>query len=499
MTGVLGRRRIQDILLNIAGIMLPMGAGFLVVPDLIERLGAERFGILSICWMLVGYFGILDLGLGRGLTQYLAKQVGLGMQADQRAIVARRVRRWMILIGLGWMVLMLIATPLLTAANLHIAPAIKSEATLGWLILAISVPLLMWASCSVGVLEAYSRFQTVNFIRVPMGLAVFLVPWVIAHFTQHLAAVIGGLWSVRVTAALALAWRSRNYFHVKSNATETPASNDILKFGGWLTVTNIIGPMLAYFDRIAIGVVISITAVTYYTVPFDVLSRLPSIPLAMMGVFFPMLAQLHVRPENSRLHLLQTVRAAIRMLCVGWIPLMLILGLFGEQFLTQWVGVEIATVSAEVWSWIAIGVLVNGFAHVPYALLQSAGRTDITAKFHLAEFVPYFIFLWWALGIYGIKGAAIAWTARVMVDTVALFLSAWKMFPTLADLIRDTLLLLTSIVILHFWFDDFFSRSPSDTLVPEAIFLLALFLAAWISYHGRRLYVEIYESHASIR
>lgn len=70
----MNRRHLKHIVLNVLGMMLPMVVGFLVVPGLIERIGQERFGMLAITWMLVGYFGLLDLGLGRALTQHLAQQ-----------------------------------------------------------------------------------------------------------------------------------------------------------------------------------------------------------------------------------------------------------------------------------------------------------------------------------------------------------------------------------------------------------------------------------------
>ncbi len=499
MSGVLKRRHFQDIALNISGIVLPMAAGFLVVPDLIRRLGHDKFGMLSICWMLIGYFGILDLGLGRGLTQYLAKQLGLGMHDSARAMVARRVRRWMLLVGLGWMLVLLFATPLLQTSSLHIAPELRREAMWGWMVLAISVPLLMWASCSTGALEAHSRFRAVNFVRVPMGCAVFLVPWVTAHFTQHLAAVIGGLWAVRMIAALALAALSWEYFDTKEDPKGTPQSSEILKFGGWLTVTNVIGPTLAYFDRFAIGATISMTAVTYYTVPFDVLSRLPALPVAMMGVFFPMLARLHASSGGDGRDVRTTVGASIRMLYAVWAPLMLVCSVFGPQVLVQWVGVDFATESTDVWRWLVIGVLLNGFAHVPYALLHSAGRTDITAKLHMIEFFPYFFFLWWALGAYGITGAAIAWTLRVILDTSMLYVSAWKLFPMLWQLCRDTLWSLALMVMALVGLSRLVYPSLAGPQGLEATGLLMCILIVWITYHGRRLFVETHENVGKIQ
>ena len=499
MNGVVQRRQFQDIALNIAGVVLPMAAGLLVVPDLIRRLGPEKFGMLSICWMLVGYFGILDLGLGRSLTQYLARQVGLGMRDDVRAAVARRVRGWMLFVGAGWMLLLLCASPLLQAIDLHLAPELKHEAAWGWVVLAMSVPLLMWASCSTGVLEAYSRFRAVNAVRVPIGCAVFVVPWLLAHFTLNLAAVIGGLWVVRLIAALALAGISRQFFDGEQISQDSANSRDILTFGGWLTLTNVIGPVIAYFDRFAIGALISMAAVTYYTVPFDVLSRLPALPVAMMGVFFPLLARLHAPDGTDGAGLRKAVGASVRMLHAGWVPLIVLCGVFGPWVLTGWLGAEFAAESTQVWRWLSIGVLLNGFAHVPYALLHSAGRSDITAKLHLLEFLPYFVFLWWALHTYGITGAAMAWTLRVLVDTLMLYGSAWRLFPEISHLCRSTLMSLAIITTAIAAFNQYGCVSFAGYAAVEAVASWMCILFAWTVYHGRRLIVESHEHFGNIQ
>lgn len=78
-----------------------------------------------------------------------------------------------------------------------------------------------------------------------------------------------------------------------------------------------------------------------------------------------------------------------------------------------------------------LGILLNGFAHLPYTLLHSAGRSDITAKFHLAELLPYLLLVWWALLNYGIEGAAAVWSIRCAIDTALLYLAASRLRPVL--------------------------------------------------------------------
>src|ERR1700726_4993279 len=68
-------RLARNIVWNAAGIGLPLLIGIAVVPTIVKGLGTERFGFLSIVWMLIGYFSIFDLGLGRALTKLAADKL----------------------------------------------------------------------------------------------------------------------------------------------------------------------------------------------------------------------------------------------------------------------------------------------------------------------------------------------------------------------------------------------------------------------------------------
>ncbi len=54
-----------------------------------------------------------------------------------------------------------------------------------------------------------------------------------------------------------------------------------------MTVTNVVGPVMVTMDRFLIGAMISITAVAYYTTPYEMVTKLWLIPAAMVGVMFP--------------------------------------------------------------------------------------------------------------------------------------------------------------------------------------------------------------------
>ena len=69
----------------------------------------------------------------------------------------------------------------------------------------------------------------------------------------------------------------------------------ILKFGGWMTVTNVISPIMVNLDRFFIGHFISVGFIAYYTTSFDVMSRVLLISGAFGSAAFPLFSGLIAR------------------------------------------------------------------------------------------------------------------------------------------------------------------------------------------------------------
>src|SRR5258706_5383905 len=71
-----GRRLIaKNTIFNLVGQVLPMVIGVLTIPYIVRGLGAAQYGILSLAMMLLGYFNIFDLGLGRATVKFVAENL----------------------------------------------------------------------------------------------------------------------------------------------------------------------------------------------------------------------------------------------------------------------------------------------------------------------------------------------------------------------------------------------------------------------------------------
>jgi O-antigen/teichoic acid export membrane protein len=165
----------RNTLFNLIGQGLPLVVAVVTIPLIIQGLGVQRFGLLSLAWVVLGYFAIFDLGLGRATTKFVAEALGKGEEDQVPHFVWTAVTIQTFFGLLGAIVLASI-TPLLVERILNIPPEPIKEAKDTFYLLSLSIPVVLVSSSFRGVLEAAQRFDLVNIVRVPSSALTFLLP-----------------------------------------------------------------------------------------------------------------------------------------------------------------------------------------------------------------------------------------------------------------------------------------------------------------------------------
>lgn len=468
-----GRLLARNAVWNLSSMAVPLLVALVAIPLLIDGMGKERFGLLAIIWMGVGYFSLFDLGLGRALTKLISERLGRNDFADLGGLIWTAFILLAMLGVLGASLLISII-PLLVGGALRVPESLYGEAVAAFRILAAGIPIVILTAGLVGILEAHQRFRMIALIRIPLGVLTFAGPLISLQFTPSIA---WATFVLLVSRLLALGV----YYLAASQVREelrTPGwieqrhIRPLLSFGGWLTVTNIVGPLLTYLDRFFISAILGLSAVTYYVTPYDILARMQVLTGAMMGVLFPAMATAH-GGDVQRLSALYTKGSKV----IYWIMLPILAGAFllGPEALSIWLGDEFRAGSSPVVHWLAAGWIINVLAQPAFAALQAAGRPDLTAKTHLAELLPYMGALWWLAGSYGVAGVAAAWTLRVAVDTLVLNILAARQLPALRRQVMRTMWAMLGTIVL------FAALSLLDALQWRLIVLGFLAsMAAWV-------------------
>ena len=437
-SGERGSKLARNVALNLAGQGVPLIAALVAIPLLIPALGTERFGVLTLAWLVIGYLSLFDLGLGRALTKLVAERLAAANRGEIPPL-ATTAPLTMGALGCCAGILLALLTPWLVADVLNVGRELRGETAVAFYLLAGAVPVVVASTGLRGVLEAFQRFGLVNAVRIPMGLLMFLGPVLVLPFSTGLPAVVAVLVIVRVLTfgahVLLCMPLVPGLFAV--GTVRLGLLRELLNLGTWITVSNVVGPLMVYLDRFLIGALVSVSAVAYYATPYEVVTKLWLIPAALASVLFPAFAANFTRdPRRARL----LYSAGVRLVFLAVFPCALMFVTFAGEGLELWLGFEFARNSAVALQWLAVGVLLNSVAQIPFVLLQSAGRADLTAKLHLAELPPYLAAVWWLIEWRGIEGAALAWTLRVGLDCAILFMLVRRLLPAAFGVSRSPLL-----------------------------------------------------------
>jgi O-antigen/teichoic acid export membrane protein len=404
--------------INVVGGIVPLFIFLVTIPLYLELIGEARYGVLAIVWVVVGYFAVFDLGLSRATANQIAKM------RDEPPASRERVF-WTALClnasvgAIGGIVLFFIGYVLL-GHILEASTGLRAEALAALPWLAAAVPLTTVTLVLAGTLEGLERFLTVNSLAI-VGLTAFQVaPLAYAHWVgpQLAGLIMSATVALSATTALSFVVTALSLPVRGRPRIDVDRLGTLLRYGGWVTVTSLVSPLLTVIDRLLIGAVAGATAVTRYTVPFALVSRVQILSTGLARTIFPRLSMLD---STDAAHV---SRESLRALVSILTPLAVVGAVALEPALRAWVGADIASSSAPVGEILLMGVWLNSLAIVPFVLLQAQGRPDLPAKFHMLELAPYIGGLMLGLHIAGIQGAAWAWSGRVAMDAVLLFWAA---------------------------------------------------------------------------
>lgn len=442
----------RNSLYNLVGQAIPLVVGFISIPFLIRSLGLDRFGLLSLVWVFLGYLTFFDLGLSRAIIKIIAED--LAKKNDKEIPVTVWTTFWIVLIlssigsvGLG------LVSPWLITKTFQIPASLHDEAIWSLWFVALSIPIVTLIAVFRGVLEAQQRFFVVNILHSVSGIVTYVLPLLVSFFTKDVHTLIAAIGLARLATLLGhmIACQRQIPTLLIPLLPQKNSMQRLLRFGSWLTLSNLISPLMVYFDRFILGTFIPVGNLAYYTTPYEIVTRVLILPSAISRVMFPAFTSILSQEDKSEIGIIQQ---SLRTIGLILFPICAILILIARPGLNIWLGQEFADKSALILQIFAIGIFFNGLANIPYTLLQSANRPDLTAKVHVIELPFYAIALYAFTMKWGVQGAATAWSLRLIADYFLLSHFAQKLVPITIEA-RRHLAALAALLFVTFFMAQF--------------------------------------------
>jgi len=413
---------------NLFGMIAPLVVALFAIPLLVEHLGKDRFGALGILGLLIGYLSVFDLGIGHAQAYLIADARARGR--EQMLPDLFQTSLWVIaLLGIGLGAGLAASSRYLATSYLEVPPDLVEEVQRAIVYAAGAIPFAVLAPCLIATLEAHREFRLVNLIRIPTSASYLLAPLAVLPFSPTLPAVVLAMIAGRIlecTAFFVFCVRripgTFSGFRFRRSLCRR-----LLSYGGWMTVTNILLPLMIHGDRFILGA-LGLAMVTYYITPAELIVRLLVLPRALVSVLFPNFTEGFARGQEG---LPELTSHSIRLLLGAMVMAGAILIPFGPWGLEIWLGAEFRDVSGTVLRWLTLGITCLALAYIPRFLIQSSGKPWITAVLCIIEVPIYLSLALYGVRIGGVVGIAIAWCIRCAYHMITLYTFATPRLPGL--------------------------------------------------------------------
>jgi O-antigen/teichoic acid export membrane protein len=374
---------LRNSLWHLSGNAVPALVALATVPFLIHGLGLEGFGIVTLISSVVGYFGVLDINLSAGSIRYLSHYHA---QNDRECFAETFWFGFIFYTVLGFtgcILLFACADPLL--AFFFSASEIPIEQTRHALQLAgLGFLLAQWQNYLMIIPQALQRYDRAAQGEAFFGVMVNIVSAVVAMTGSGIAYVIGSRIAVSALHSLWLVWLlSQLDLELRPVWPRRSIATDLTGFSAYAYLSRLASLLHQHADKLLIGAIAGPQALTFYTVPSQLASRILGLTYRLSSVIYPRVSALAAIGESAQLRCMYL--DVTRLLTYINFAVLGIIALIGEEFLRRWVGAEFVASSYPVLLLVTLGLLIDSLTNIPSMVNDGLGHPRVTGSFALAR------------------------------------------------------------------------------------------------------------------
>ncbi len=310
----------------------------IMAPIIVRALGNHDYGIWEIVIAVVGYMGVLDLGLKPAVTRYIARYNALEDTGDLQKIYSSALI-FISAIGIVGFIFFLIwaaiAPGILTDQGADPSRYVLLLLIVGGQLL-ISFPGTLMECVHEGF-QRYWLNNTVTLITIVIGVSILFV--LLQNGYGLLTLALGN--AIGTSVKFAVYWlflRLPRYGGFRFRATDVGwgTLKELFNFGSKTFIQSIASTISNNSGVIVIGVFLGPVAVAFYAIPANLVLQGRNLIWTITQVFMPVFSDLDARQDKAMLGRVFTVASRY---VVGIIfPFLGGLCFLGVPFLARWMG-----------------------------------------------------------------------------------------------------------------------------------------------------------------
>lgn len=366
-------RLVRNVLSNWGAFVCAAAVSFLLSPYIVRTLGDSAYGAWAVLNSVVGYLGLLDLGVRGAVMRYVARFHDTGEHDRAGRLTSSAV----LLFGATACVAVILAIVL--AANVEHAfnlPAdVVHAARIVALVGGLNIAVALVDGVFGGVITGLHRFDYSNAIDLSALLLRSLATVVGLALGGGLVALaliqLGGS-LLRLAADYTVCRRLYPQLRVRLRDGDREHLQIVLRFGLASSVLHVAGQIMLYSDSVIIGAFLPVAFVTYFAIAANLTDYARQVISGISRVLTPLLSATEARGQEERVR--QTLLAGARLTTLCILPITVTFIVRGATFIGLWMGPQYAKPSGRVLAVLAVFVTCHAGYQVITASMLGINR-----------------------------------------------------------------------------------------------------------------------------
>lgn len=406
---VSGRDRlVWNVLFSWAAHFVFIVAGFIMPRMIDRRLSQELLGVWDFSWSLVGYFSLVQLGIGSSVNRYVAKYRSSGDTAGINHFVSSAAS---LLFTAGLFAFGLAVTFSLLLPRYFSVKLGENIQQAQWVVvfLGASIALEIAFSAFTGVITGCHRWGLHNFVKSGcylLTVTAMIIALLYGRGLRSLSVIYFAGAVLENTLRVIFAHRVCEGLQVKLSLVSRDAIKKLFIFGGKTLIPSISNLLLNQTTSVMIVGSLGTAALAIYSRPFSLVHQINTLVGKMSVVLTPTVSSLQCTNNIKEIQdlLITSVRYSIYMV----MPFALVLIIYGDAVMQLWMGQNYA--NGLLPAILMIGNIA-GFVQQPVWTilggLNAHGRAGIASFIASCFSVGLTVMMLWYFKL-GLIGAALA-------------------------------------------------------------------------------------------
>jgi O-antigen/teichoic acid export membrane protein len=376
----------------------------LSAPFIVYKLTIEGYGIYALLTSLVGYYNLMDLGIGQGVTKFVAEYKAKGNQDSISQVINGALLIQVVTGMIASLLLIVFAAPILHL--LRVSPQFWTDATQGLYASSIGFFFMMIAGTMGAVLMGLQRYDLTSTVGgiINIVLTVLIVGALsLGAGLKEVIYLTAGSGIVMSFVYVILLRRLLPDWRIFINVNWSLLLN-LFRFSAYLFISKVSNLFSSYIVQFVVGAFLGPAMVTYYVIPTKLIGAIGSLMSGSAVVLFPFASELGSLRDSARIQKL--FLSGSRLYTAVSIPLFLTLYVAARPILTVWLGPAFAEKGWSVLGLLSLASLFGAMTTVPNLITMGLGYSRVVGIYSLFTVVMYAICLPLFTARWGIVGTA---------------------------------------------------------------------------------------------